>query len=244
MAADGPVHRFYLRPCSLAEISERQHLMKILVLMAHDGALNFSSFAETSYSEYAKRHGYDYRCQKLTTPETGGPHPSWQKLAIIRKAIENDLYDWIFWVDTDSVVTNHAKAVDDIISIETTRRPAVWMIVSRDWGEGGSPWSAGVMLIKSCPSAIKFLGESEKQTQFMDSGCWDQSAMQRVCKENPVLNNWIEILPRRILQSVPKECSDGVVSPWSPGDFICHVTGIPNSQKRCIVERHFQRAMR
>lgn len=212
--------------------------MSYLVLMAHDGNLDFAPIAEKSYRFYADMHGYDFDRRYFMPLVNGHGHPSWQKLHLLHFAMAFGEWDWILWADTDSVITNYRKRLEDFIEKEKLSNP--WLIVSRDWSDA-SPWSAGVMLIRNCEEAKSFLLEAQSKTQYQNSGCWDQSAMHKVWKDKP---DGIAIVPRRYLQSVPKECSDGVVAPWQTGDFIAHVTGIPSERKLPLMKNYFDRAIR
>lgn len=220
--------------------------MNFLVLLGHDNRLDFAPLAEKSYADYAARHGYAFHCAKFLPEVEGYGHPAWQKLPLMQRMIEEDKWDWILWADTDSIVTNEAQ---DLYSLTGWAYPpnqpdASWMLVSRDWSDGESPWSAGVMLVRSCPQSHAFFSEARKHGEFMNSGCWDQSALHAVCRETPWLAEGLKILPRRILQSVPKETSDGVVEPWQPGDFICHFSGQENRHRRARMERYAKLVVR
>ncbi|MDE2019715.1 MAG: hypothetical protein KGJ13_05220 [Patescibacteria group bacterium] len=208
--------------------------MRVEIVTAHDGSLNFSGIAEKSYGEYASRHGYGMITEKFEKSGNGAGHPSWQKLALLQRMIHGTEADWLMWVDTDSLVTNHTTAIDGIIN--DYNGDDIFLVVSRDWSDD-SPWSAGVMLIKVCATALAFLMVSQKYTRFMDSGCWDQSAMHEVWRTHERFTDGIRILPRRVLQSVPRECSSGVLAPWQRGDFIAHATGVPNEVKHRIMEK-------
>lgn len=214
-------------------------LTKFLVLMAHDGSLDFARLAEKSYASYAKRHGYNFRLETFYPTSQGRGHPSWQKLDLLQRTIEEGKQDWILWADTDTVITNHAIRLEQFLE---PRDDSIWLYASRDWGEAGD-WSAGVMLVRSCFHARKFFTFAGLKTQWADMGCWDQSAMHETWKENKWAQYGIKVLPRRLLQSVPRECSSGVLEPWQPWDFLCHATGIPSDQKRAILQKHFEKAM-
>ena len=206
--------------------------MKILILTGHDG-VPYGPIAEASYREYASRHGYWFQCAKLLPASEGRGHPAWQKLALVENAIIANFGGWVLWVDADSLVTNHKLPISD----ETTMR-SDWMLVSRDWSDGESPWSSGVMLIRACDEALVFFAVAQEHAQWRDAGCFDQSAMHQVCRERPKLAEGINILPRRVLQSVPREVSDGVVDPWKPGDFIAHFTAMEAPRRVELMTRY------
>jgi len=219
--------------------------VKFLVLQGHDGKLDFSDLSESSYRVYAQRHGYDYHCDHFSERhgKVNGVHPSWKKLPLLEFVLNAGVHTWIFWADTDSVVTFYPRTLVSFITQEIpVENP--WLLVSRDWSESSSLWSAGVMLMRTCDESLDFIREAQKHTNYMNSGCWDQSAMHAVCEEKPAMARGIRVLPRRLLQSVPQECSQGVLAPWQPGDFIAHATGMFNDEKRKVLEQYDARAIR
>ena len=60
---------------------------------------------------YCKYRGYDFYGSKenLAAPR----HPQWNKFNLCLKYISD--YDWIFWSDTDAVITDFEKKLEDFI---------------------------------------------------------------------------------------------------------------------------------
>lgn len=211
--------------------------MSVTIITAHDGNLPFAELSARTYREYAQRHGYEFIEEQFLPLSAGIGHPSWQKLALISSHLLRNFGGWVVWVDTDTVVTDYTRPVpfpDD----------GAWLVVSRDWSDSESLWNAGVMLMRSCGRALAFFEQASEKIKFKTAGCWDQSAMHEVCHERPGYAEGIRVLPRRVLQSVPRECSQGVVDPWQPGDFIAHATGIMQGDKMAILERCTAQAVR
>ncbi len=216
-------------------------MKKILFVSADDGTLNFSSISRASHEEYAERYGYGYERWHLTPEKNGDSHPSWQKLGVLSYLVGKNGNDWIVWLDADTVITNQTIKFEN--HILPRRAQHEFMLVSKDWSDG-SPWSAGVMAINPSYGAAEFLGAAELKTNWKNDGCWDQSAMHETWKGNRAYEHGIKILPRRILQSVPRECSQGVIEPWQRGDWLAHVTGIPHDRRRPLMEKFHTQAIR
>lgn len=207
---------------------------RFLVVLGHDGKLEYAPIAEASYREYAGRHGYSFHVERLAAP---GSHPSWQKLELLCDLVASPRWGWILWADTDSVVTNQTTRLG---FVDGFAHP--WMLVSRDWSDA-SPWSAGVMLISACFDARQFLSDAMACGEFKNTPLWDQSAMHKLCKEKgtPV---GLEVLPRRVLQSVPADVFPQAAEPWQPGDFIAHITGIPQRKRLALMQKYAGLAVR
>lgn len=211
---------------------------QVTIITAHDGNLSFAELSARTYREYAKRWGYEFVEEKFRPLGPGVAHPSWQKLDLLCGYLEKlGTATWIVWVDTDTVVTNHTRPLPFPMD-------GTWMVVSKDWSDSESLWSAGVMMIAPCHASRWFFHLAAAKTKYRNSGCWDQSAMHEVCREHPNYSIGIRVLGRRILQSVPRECSQGVIDPWQPGDFIAHATGILQGDKAAILERCAAQAVR
>eukprot|EP00250_Pteridium_aquilinum_P012257 c20603_g1_i3 orf=99-1166(-) len=60
---------------------------------------------------YTQRHGYEF----IDASDTLDPSrpPSWSKILAVRKHLPN--FDWVFWNDVDSLVTNPEISLEDII---------------------------------------------------------------------------------------------------------------------------------
>jgi len=204
--------------------------VRILVLTGYDDHLPFGFIGERSWKSYAAAHGYGFFCHRDYSPEKG--HAAWQKLRIIFDALSPS-YDWVFWTDIDSVVTNGSVRLEDLVD------PAFPVIVSGDWGPVElSPWSTGHILIRSCGESRKFLLEASKLWQYKNFSTWDQAAMQTLCVGNPLWGQKIKILKPSVLNAVPPEAAPSR-DPWKPGHFLAHITGtVPNDCKMPLMLKY------
>jgi hypothetical protein len=192
--------------------------MSLLVLTGYDDAMReIGDLTTPGKLAYALRHGYEFRCVRRYEP---GTHPSWQKLALIHEAMQPGPYrpDAILWLDADTVVTNPDF---DALQFLHERTPlGARFVVSLDWSYG-SPWCAGNMLIRTHHPLPLVLGNIllMDADRWGNTPLWDQSALQaRLAPE------YLHLLPRRVLNAVPRLCRDAAPEPWEPGDFLCHCT--------------------
>ena len=78
---------------------------------------------------YANKHGYDLQVDY----EGSGP---WHKLNMIQNAINKQRYDWIWWMDFDTLITNKTIKIADIIeeTLEKHQDPnSISMMLTADW---------------------------------------------------------------------------------------------------------------
>jgi mannan polymerase II complex MNN10 subunit len=78
---------------------------------------------------YANKHGYDLQV------DYEGPG-AWHKLNMIENAINKRRYDWIWWMDFDTLITNKTIKITDIIeeALQKHKNPdMVSMMLTADW---------------------------------------------------------------------------------------------------------------
>jgi mannan polymerase II complex MNN10 subunit len=60
----------------------------------------------------------------------------WHKLEMIERAIASEKYDWIWWVDFDTLITNMTVKLEDIIFeslAEHTNPASIQLLLTADW---------------------------------------------------------------------------------------------------------------
>ena len=204
---------------------------KIGVLLVHD-TIDYAKVADASLSAYAARHGYSFIVGQAEPEDHGLGHPSWQKLYYLRKYLSH--FDFLFYSDSDCVITNQK------IRIETFIDQSFDLLVNKDWAEGHghtSPWSAGVMLLQNTNKTAEYLRLAETFSQWRNKSPWDQAALHKAW---PLIENLrLKILPRRRLQSVPKEVQPLAAEPWQNGDFIAHITAlVAVPRRKALMQRY------
>ncbi len=62
---------------------------------------------------YCEKHGYDF----IFTEETldHSRHPYWQKILLTLKAMENPQYQWVVWIDADTLIMDLSTPLEDFI---------------------------------------------------------------------------------------------------------------------------------
>jgi len=70
-------------------------------------------YALQNHKDYSNRHNYTYILRNL--PKTNR-ESTWEKIDLIKQTIISNKYDYIFWMDTDSIFTNFTITIEDIIN--------------------------------------------------------------------------------------------------------------------------------
>lgn len=203
--------------------------MNILVLTGYCGD-RFSragSLSAANKNEYAAKHGYDFLCLRSTYCGYKDP-VSWLKIEWIQKNLKN--YDWIFWSDADSVITNQEIKLEDIINNKFVRPESVmvspevhsisvklpellqssYIIAYDDY----SP-CMGNFLIKNTVWSEKFIVEILRlKEKYYNNTIWDNRAQDYLFSEAPSMMGCVDFVPQKALNS-------GIFQ-WTKGDFMLH----------------------
>ncbi|KAH9543216.1 hypothetical protein CY35_13G051900 [Sphagnum magellanicum] len=194
---------------------------------------------------YVARHGYEF-VDASDVLDKERP-PSWSKILAVKKNLPH--YDWVFWNDADSVVTNPAISLEEIIhsavgDSEVNSMPD--FIITKD--------------VTGVNAGMFFFRNSEWSRHFLDLW-WNQTAFvqpfgQSKSGDNDALKHLLDIMPEnernqhiRIPQmqclfnsnvwkfswrsglrlvTVTKTIWQGV---YSKGDFMVHLAGLDDKKK-------------
>lgn len=184
--------------------------------------------------DYASRYGYAFECVRDYPTDV---HPSWHKLKMLQDRIGQ--YDAIIWLDADSVITN-PESIDGSLCLFAYRATDYILMASQDWcAPANEPWISamginfGNFVLFNRPGTKKWLAMAAKHTQFATRStcCWEQDAVLKCMREDSWFNSQVGRLPRRALNAVHPECKlPSIVAPdpWQPGDFLIHLTNVPD----------------
>ena len=79
---------------------------------------------------YANKQGYDLRI------DYEGENGAWHKMTMVEEQIKLQKYDWIWWVDFDTLITNKTTRITDIVDevlANSTDPDKISMIFTPDW---------------------------------------------------------------------------------------------------------------
>jgi len=194
--------------------------MKILILSLCTRDLpEMYEISFANKSRYAARHGYDFHCYRdLIDPSRV---PTWNRVPMLEKEIAEHGWDWIFWSDADSLVMNPE------IKLESLVDPAFDLIVAKE----SDLINLGNFFVRGSPWSKYFLPFWYGQTDFINHGGKEQSALYFLMRENEEVRSHIKIAPGRLFNSYG---SPRNVDNWFPfidndyekGDFVIHFPGL------------------
>lgn len=173
---------------------------------------------------YANKHNYAIKID-FSLPKDFVPLAFWHKLDMLEFLIRTGDYDWIWWVDYDTVITNTTIKIEDIVA-DALRNDKnadnIDLLLTADcW-----PLNAGSMLIRSTPRLLPFFTKVWKCGE-KPGGPSEQDCIRDVLESSPQERLRAKWIPQKKINSFPEEidCFDENKLPWSPGDFVVHFAG-------------------
>jgi hypothetical protein len=172
--------------------------------------------------EYCRKHGYYGLLQSQSWDYLG-----FDKIIFIDSLLDSNQYDWVLWLDNDTLFTNFNKKIEDVIDNNYD------FIISTDYG---TKPNAGVFLVKNSDNGkkyIKILKEKMYELKPVNKFLFgeEQTAIQATYQDH----FFIKIIPQKYINAYPYSDiyghpnglndSLGVNGNWEYGDFILHIPG-------------------
>ncbi|KAJ5454064.1 uncharacterized protein N7458_005020 [Penicillium daleae] len=207
---------------------------------------------ETSYDHkslsnkisYAGKHGYH-----LEFDWFGDGY--WHKLDMMEQLIAHAKYDWIWWIDYDTLITNTDTKLEDLIegSLASVSDPnRINFLLTSDCFK----LNAGSMLLRSTSQVLAFLSRA-KTCRYdplpgLNNNPSEQDCMLQLIEENQHdEQEQVLFIPQWKMNAFPEEipCYDHYNKKWEPGMFVVHFAGawahMPNrtDAKAELFERYY-----
>jgi len=220
--------------------------MKICVFSPFSNLKELAEITVPNKANYCVRHGYDFLIKPLggTGCNEIEMYGFRRRMPLVIELLKANIYDWIWVVGVDVLVTNLAIKLESIVDDN------YGMVV------GTEPLGVGMdsYLIRKQKEGLEFL---ERVVSFMEKpiGAFhEQSTIDTLCRQEPEFSKVVKRVPQRTLNSfqyaktnlnVYGYISAGFVTgtdclgnsgEWQPGDFVLHVPGIRDDQKLAILK--------
>jgi hypothetical protein len=112
---------------------------KLALLDCHDANFDeIGAVSDPNRVAYCERHGIDFIRYRFGQLEPPGRQPNWGKIQGLLKHLPD--YDWIFYLDTDAIITNMSIDIRSMID-----------------DRYGGHLSTGALFVKNCPWSYTFL---------------------------------------------------------------------------------------
>jgi len=186
-----------------------------LVTLFDKGYSHLAEHSESNFKNYCDKHNIDFICYDDVIDKTRPPH--WSKIDAVLMNIEK--YDWVWWLDIDSLIMNSEFDVRDILDKNydmVFTRSEDYAIEGQDYVINGSYISNGSAFYKNSPLAIQFLKdckelerpELKEAREKIDIFDREQRAMRLLLKADEAYSSKAKLIHER-------ECN----SYWYTNDY-------------------------
>ena len=169
--------------------------------------------------KYCKKHGYDFIDDESVYHEEGKDRPiAWSKILMVKKYLP--YYDYVVWMDADTMITNDEIKLEDYIKEHIDVRE---FLFTRDISY---KINSGVFFVKYSHLSFQFLDLIYSKKEYIDSHTWEQEAINYIHDNN--INNFHEY---SVILPVEKQhlfnCCIGF---YKQGMFLIHFYGPRNME--------------
>lgn len=199
--------------------------MKIGLIDAHNDSYDYiAKISRKNKTTYCEKNGYEFiEFIFKELPDNRSPH--WGRVLALKKHLKN--YDWLLYLDTDSVICNMNIKIEKIIDRSYD------LIVGPNPQNLEGHLSTSGMLFKNTKWSLCFLDEWFDQKQFIDAPYipkaehsnlstgndgggkyYEQSAFHYLYDNSASHRKKIKVVTRKIFNSL--------INTWMPGDFLIH----------------------
>lgn len=202
--------------------------MTIAVATLHN--YSYKELADYTFTKnlepYCNLHGYKIICKNTDLP--GDRSIYFEKIKIMRDAMEDSSIEWIWWLDCDAIVTNYHIKLDSIIDNQYD------IIISSDW----NGINCGSFLVKNSNRGKAWLDMiySFRDVPRYKNHQWPEQAV--MMETAHLYTDIMKVVPQKTLNSyyyslyMPEEhlWRDRLNTNgnWTVGDFVIHFPGMPN----------------
>ena len=180
----------------------------------------------SNITKYVEKFGYEYKFYTLCDKNV-----YWCKIHLVLEALESNQYDYVVWLDSDTVIKNFNIDIGDILNMFSSD-----IFVGSDNHLKYGIINAGVFAIANTETGTKFLSEciNSLNTDCINADKTLKGKWAGTCYEQGVMNLLIHdkyypyttILTNHVIFNYNK-CSDDV--------FIMHLYGsTPESRIKCF----------
>ena len=176
--------------------------------------------------DYCRRQGYDFIVDYEAHAQRGTP---WWKHAMVERLIRKGTYDWIWWLDVDTLITNTeiklADIIEDTLKNVTNPDEIDWLITHDCNG-----LNTGSYIVRGHERSIKLFDNSgvihDEETK-KDKHLSDQDALGKLFKSDEASASRTVQVPQWKLNAFPQEiaCFDQAKKVWEHGYFVLHFAG-------------------
>lgn len=206
----------------------------MLVTSTFDAYWRIMELCAPNKLEYCLRHGVQFQMRRHTQYSPWG-----QRTDFMRETLEQmDDGDWLWFMDTDTVITNMTVKLDSILTPD-----APDMIVAKDMNGVNN----GVFFLRKSPATVEFLRAVKAlNTELPD----DQAAMVKLLDAGAISVRYVEqdVFNSYLFDEYGYYKGLGLstesIGHWRPGRFVLHLPGMTNRRRVTLMEQKLKEVVR
>ncbi|KAF2462995.1 uncharacterized protein BDR25DRAFT_298686 [Lindgomyces ingoldianus] len=175
---------------------------------------------------YARRHGYDLVVDFEAHSDLG---TTWWKYNMMERLIKSNKYDWMWWIDFDTLITNTDIKVAEIIQetlANATNPDDIDFLTTHDC----NGLNTGSFVVRSRESSVKYLRDTydiHAVAKSRGEQYSEQDAMAKLSRIDPESAKRTLQVPQWKMNAFPQEiaCFDESRQVWKHGTFVIHFAG-------------------
>ena len=173
---------------------------------------------------YTSKHNYDLLLD-TTVPESEFSNPVWHKLTMFENAIASQKYDWLWWLDFDTLITNTSIPLHTLIPKFLHNHPSpseIAFLLTADC----FPLNAGSMIMRSSPLLTNLIS-SVRQCGRDHPDKNEQDCIKDILYKTELGKKHALWVPQDEINAFSPEipCYDEGGSGWRVGRFVVHFAG-------------------
>lgn len=181
-------------------------------------------YAILSKVEYCKKHKYDLIDDESVYDKT---RPiAWSKILLIKKYLP--MYDYVFWIDADAIILNFEHRLEDKIFLLNGKDICITTVFGMI--------NTGVILLKNTENSMRFVNLVYDQTQFLEDGNWEQTAIIHIYENN--ISDMKSCIELKYEEKYHLQC---YLKGLYAGVFIVHLAGFREDSYTWLVNKIFER---
>ena len=176
--------------------------------------------------DYARRQGYDLFVDYESHTDRAVVY--W-KFNMAEKVIKTGNYDWVWWLDFDTLITNTEIKLTDIIEEElrnATDPDAIDYLVTHDC----NGFNGGSFFIRGHERSLEFMHAAwalDDEAKAKGEHLNEQDALSRLMQEDEAGAHRVRVMPQVKINAFPDEiaCFDDEKKPWDKEMLVVHFAG-------------------
>lgn len=212
-------------------LKNKHNKIKVAIVTLYDK--NYKDLAEYSLpnkNAYAKKYNYDF--YHFDDVLDSSKPPQWNKILAVKNILEKNIYDWVWWIDIDSLILNFNIQLESIID---SNFEIIFTKNNYSYISSGSCFFKNTELVKNFLDDVFYLKKSYLANIDINIFDHEQQAIRLLLQNDEKYKNKTKLIHERVCNSYCKTTNLDVLkyyANWNnedniykQGDFVIQFCG-------------------